>query len=121
MTRPLTDLDRPVAKWPPGFIVFGDPPGQQLPHFGTAAHARHRRGEPARDFPLAEDRQCGLGVVTRAQAQPQTLGDQLVGTSHHVDVGALAHRLLLVTNPAAGIDAGLTKSHREGTKWSACG
>ena len=46
--------------------------------------------------------------------------DVSLETKADVDVGALAHRLLLVTNPAAGIDAGLTKSHREGTKWSAC-
>src|SRR5204863_6328047 len=93
-----TYLARPGAQGPSGLIVFGDPPGQQLPHFVTIGHARHRRGEPARDFPLAEDRQRGVDVVTRPRAQPQTLGDQLVSTRHYVNVGALAHQLLLVTS-----------------------
>ena len=29
----VTDLDRPVAQWPPGFVVFGDPAGPAVAAF----------------------------------------------------------------------------------------
>src|SRR5690348_1998200 len=57
----VTDLNRPMTQWSPRFIVFSDPPGQQLPHFVTITHTRQRRSEPARDLPLAEDRQRRVG------------------------------------------------------------
>jgi hypothetical protein len=50
---------------------------------------------------LAEDGQSGVGVVNRPRAQPQSLGDQLVGSRHYLDVSALTHRFLLIAKPVA--------------------